>query len=80
MWLDHPKNVIGDRWGVTEAEVTSLYLCDDWYRPRCCRRGGGSLFEPNPRTCAAVLLRLDRQPWAPIAAAPVPLPEPAPGE
>ena len=29
MWLDRAKNVIGDRWGVTEAEVTRHYPCDD---------------------------------------------------
>ena len=29
MWLDSAKHVIGDRWGVTEAEITRRYPCDD---------------------------------------------------
>jgi hypothetical protein len=29
MWLGRAKHVIGDRWGVTEAEVTRRYPCDD---------------------------------------------------
>jgi len=32
--------VIGDRWGVTESEITRHYPCDDIMPLRVCRHGG----------------------------------------
>ena len=29
MWFGSPKHMIGDRWGVTDAEISSRFPCDD---------------------------------------------------
>jgi hypothetical protein len=53
MWLDSAKHVIGDRWSVTEGEITRRYPCDDRRRsPRYLR----PLPEPTPGECFTTAL------------------------
>ena len=89
MWLERAKNVIGDRWGVTDAEVTRRYPCDDLVPAPVLQAWRGVTVRAEPervwRWVAQIRLAPYSYDWIDNLGRQSPrrlyaLPEPAPGE
>ncbi len=89
MWLDPEKQVIGDRWGVTEPEVTRRYPCDELVPAPVLQAWRGVTVRAEPenvwRWVAQIRLAPYSYDWIDNLGRPSPrqlrpLPEPAPGE
>jgi hypothetical protein len=89
MCLDSAKRVIGDRWGVTEAEISSRYPCDDLVPSPVLQAWRGVTVRAEPeivwRWVAQIRLAPYSYDWIDNLGRRSPrhlrlLPEPAPGE